>query len=413
MKSKHISTRLLHTPYTRNDTHGSLRMPIYDSVAYGFNSAENLEATFKGQQPGHVYSRIANPTVEHLENQIAQITEANGVLALGSGMAAISSLILAIAGEGDNIITSKKIFGNSYSLFAETLAGLGIDFRFADLTNSESVKSKIDERTCALFFETITNPHMEVADIAKLSEISHQHNLILIADSTLTPPCIFQSKNFGVDVEVISSTKFLSGGATSIGGLIIDNGTYNWDFNHKLKSYAKQFGPQALIARLRKEVARNMGPTLSAHNAYLQSLGLETLTLRVDKACRNTMEIAQWLESRKEVKQVNYPGLASSSFHTVSLQQFGKFPGAVLAFDLETRKACFNFINKMQMIRIATNMNDNKTLIIHPASTIFCEYDEATLKQLDIRQTSIRLSVGIEEPEDIIEDLKNGLGQLP
>ncbi len=412
MEPLDFSTKVLHTPYLREDSHQALRMPVYDSVAFSFDSAEEIEAAFIGSKAGHVYSRITNPTVEHFENQMRIVSGALGSMAFSTGMAALSNLLIAIAGQGENIITTRKIFGNTYSLFAETLTDLGIDFRFADFTRTETIEPMIDENTRAIFFETITNPQMEVADSRKLATIARKHHLLLLADTTLTPPYLFRSKGFGVDLEMISSTKFISGGATSLGGVILDNGTYDWAKNRKVAPFARKFGPFALMAKLRKEVARNLGATLSAHNAWLQSLGLETFTLRVDQACRNTQGIAKWLEAQPKVCSVNYPGLKSSRFYEVSQQQFGKKPGAVLTFDLESKEQCFGLINGLQLIRKATNINDNKSLILHPASTIFCEYDAATLESLDVRETTIRLAVGIEGFEDLICDLANAFNHI-
>ncbi len=412
MEPLHFSTRVLHAPYLREDAHSALRMPVYDNVAFEFETAEAHEAAFMGKKARHVYSRITNPTVEQFENQIRTVTGALGVIALSTGMAAISNLIIAIAGQGENIITTRKLFGNTYSLFTETLTDLGIEFRFADFNQPESIETLIDENTRAIFFETITNPQMEVVDIRNLATITKKHQLLLLADSTVTPPYLFNSKEFGIDVEVISSTKFISGGATSLGGIIIDNGTYNWEANRKLAPNAKRFGPFALLGKLRKEVARNLGASLSAHNAFLQSLGLESLTLRVDKACGNTLELAQWLEQIPAVKQVNYPGLKSSPYYELSQLQFGNRAGAVLTFDLTSKAECFSLINGLKLIRKATNLHDNKSLIIHPASTIFCEYNIETLKSLDVRQTTIRLAVGIEEVADLINDLKQAFENL-
>lgn len=412
MSNYHFSTHVLHTPFTRADVHSSTRMPVYDNVAFEFASAEEHEAAFRGQVAKHVYARITNPTVEYFENQMRSVTGALGVIAFSTGMAAISNLIIAVAGKGENVITTRKLFGNTFSLFTDTLADLGIDFRFADFNKPESIQSLIDENTRAIFFETVTNPQMEVADVSLLSRIAQKNNVLLLADTTLTPPYLFNSKKFGIDVEVISSTKFISGGATSLGGIIIDNGTYNWEKNRKLKPLAAKFGPYALIGKLRKEVARNLGASLSAHNAFLQSLGLESLTLRIDKACSNTLQIAQWLEQRPEVKSVGYPGLKSSPNYELCKFQFEKSPGAVLTFDLDSKETCFKFINHLKLIRRATNLNDNKTLIIHPASTIFCEYDDETLQSLNVRFTTIRLAVGIEEVVDLINDMKQAFEKL-
>ncbi|RCW39096.1 MULTISPECIES: PLP-dependent transferase [Marinilabilia] len=412
MKSKNISTRILHTPFLRKDSNNSLRMPIYENVAFEFETAQEIEAAFRGEIPRHVYSRIANPTVEHFENQIKEASGALGVLAVGSGMATLANLFVAIAAKGNNIITTNKLFGNTFSLVSTTLPSIGIEFRLADMTDPQSVEKLVDSKTVGIFFETITNPQLEVADVKALSQIAQKHKIPLICDTTLTPPDLFTSADFGVDVELISGTKFISGGATALGGLIIDNGSFNWSHNENLKPFHDQVGPLALIARLRKEVARNLGATLSAHNAFLLSLGLETLTLRTNKACQNTLETARWLEKQAAVKRVDYPGLESSPFFDLSRKQFNGKPGAVLTFDLDSKESCFKFINALKMIRKATNINDNKTLILHPASTIFCEYDKQTLDAMQIRQTTVRLAPGIEEAEDIIADVENALGAV-
>lgn len=412
MKDYEFITKILNTKFSREDPNGSLHMPIYENVAFEFKNAEELEAAFKGQKPGHLYSRITNPTIEHFERKIASVTGAIGVLALSSGMAAISNLIIAIAEKGDNIITSKHLFGNTYSLFSKTLSKWGLEIKYTDLTNEQKVRSLVDEKTVAIFLETITNPQMEVASLSTLKSISKDNGLLLIADTTLTPPYLFESKKHGVDIEVLSSTKYISGGATTVGGLIIDNGTYDWKLCSKLSIDAKKIGPYTLINRLRTEVYRNLGACLSPHNAFMQSLGLETLPLRIDASCANTIKIAKYLEESKEVKSVNYPGLKTSKYYDIAKKHFGNKFGGLLTFDLNSKKDCFRFMNNLKIIRRATNLNDNRTLILHPSSTIFCEYDDELKKEMGIRDTMIRLSVGIEGIDDLINDIKNALEVL-
>ena len=387
-------------------------MPIYENVAFEFQTAEDIELAFQRKKPAHAYSRITNPTVEAFEQRIQSVTDAIGVVALSSGMAAISNIILAIASAGDNIITSKHLFGNTYSLFSSTFKNWGLDSRFTDLTNIESVESLIDDKTRAIFFETVTNPQMEVADIKALSAVAKKHNILLIADTTLTPPYAFKSKDFGVDVDVLSSTKYISGGAISVGGLIIDNGTYKWANNPKFEKEAKQFGPFALITLLRRNIFRNLGSCMSPHVAFLQSIGLETLPLRLDVSCQNALKVAQFLESNKKIKAVDYPGLKSSSFYEIAQTQFGQRSGGLLTFDLESKEQCFTFLNKLQLIRRSTNLNDNRTLILHPASTIFCEYDAQLKEEMGVRASMIRLSVGIEDIEDLINDITHSLEEI-
>jgi len=250
-----------------------------------------------------------------------------------------------------------------------------------------------------------------VVDLEVLAGIAHKNNVPLIADSTLTPPNVFNAKNFGVDIEVISSTKAFSGGATSVGGIIVDYGTFDWSKSPKLAPLAKRFGPFAFNYKLRREIFRNLGACLSPFAAYLQSLGLETLELRFEKAANNCRELAIFLEAIPVVKSVNYPGKIGSKFYEVSQRQFGNFPGAMLTFDFATREMCFAFINKLELIKRATNVYDNKTLIIHPASTIYCDFDKEKRESLEVSDLTVRLSLGIEDIEDLKNDILQALNE--
>lgn len=409
MKDHKFITKVLHHPFPKEDPHGSLHMPIYENVAFEFKSAEELELAFQRKKPAHMYSRITNPSVEAFEQKVRAVTDAVGVIAVSSGMAAISNILIAVAGQGDNIITSHHLFGNTYSLLTHTLSEWGLESRFTDLTQIESVKKLIDSRTRVIFFETVTNPQLEVVDIRPLADLAHSKNILMIADTTLTPPYAFKSADFGVDIDVLSSTKYISGGATTVGGLIIDNGTFDWSQHPKFTEDAKKFGPFALINRLRRKDYRNIGACLSPHNAFMQSVGLETLPLRIDASCANAQKIAEFLEHNPRVKAVHYPGLKSSKFYEISQKQFGTRPGGLLTFDLTSKEECFKFMNNLKLIRRATNLNDNRTLIIHPASTIFCEYDAALKKKMGVRETMLRLSVGIEDADDLISDIQSAL----
>jgi len=404
-----FSTKVIHTGYAKPDAHNALQMPIYSNAAFEFESAEQMEEAFLGRRPDHMYSRISNPTVENFEKRIKSITGALGVTALSSGMAAISNVFFTIAQTGSNIVTSKHLFGNTYSFFASTLHSFGVETRFCDLTSIEDVSKNIDENTVAIFFETITNPQLEIADIAKLSLVAKNHQVALIADSTLTPPNIFNASAFGVNIEVISSTKIISGGATSIGGLILDYGTFDWSHHKKLAESTRKFGPFAFNAKLRKEIQRNIGACLSPYHAYLQSLGLETLSLRFAQAGSNCQLLAEYLLTEPKIKQVNYPGLKKSPFHDIGTKQFGNYPGAMLTFNFGTREESFDFLNKLKIISRATNIYDNRSLIIHPASTIFCDFSHEARENMGIPDTLLRLSVGIEDVRDLIDDIQLGL----
>ncbi len=409
MSKQGFTTQLLHTPYAKKDAHGSLRMPIYDAAAFEFENAEGIADAFSGEKPAHVYTRGSNPTVTHFEQMIQQVTGANGVIAMASGMAAISNAFMALLQPGDNVIASSRLFGNTFGLFAKTFTDLGMEFRFADFNNIDEVASKIDDKTSAIFIETISNPLCEVADVHALSQLAKKNNLVVVADTTMTPLLMFDASSAGVDVEIISSTKFISGGATAVGGLLIDHGTFNWEKHAKLKEDFGKFGKNAFVARLRKEVFRNFGACMSPNNAYLQSLGLESLELRLTKACENALEVARYLQQHPKVKNVLYPGLEDSTYHSLAKSQFNGLYGGLLSFELESKEACMQMQDKLQLIRRATNLNDNKSLIIHPSSTIYVEFTQSEKDFQGITEELLRLSVGIENVHDLLEDLGQAL----
>ena len=409
MQPKGFISKVLSTLGSKHDPYNSFQVPIYANGAYDFETAEDMELAFTGRVAAHMYSRSSNPTSENLELRIKAVTGANGVLALSSGMAAISTTMITLFEMGDNIVLSNLVFGNTWSLFSSTLAAFAIEPRFVDLTNPHEIEKAIDSRTRALFFETYTNPQCEVVDIALLSDITKKSNILLISDSTLTPPHIFKAKQWGVDIEIISSSKIMSGGGTSIGGLILDYGTYNWSRIPKLADFYKKFGPNAFYAKLRKEVYRNTGACMSPFNAYLQSVGLESLPLRFERSTQNALTIARFLEKHPAVCSVNFPALESSPYHGISNKQFGGIPTSMFSFNLKDRDACFSFLNKLKQICIATNMMDNRTLILHAASSIFSEYSAEKRMEMQVPDSLIRISVGIEEVDDLLEDIANAL----
>lgn len=408
-----FSTNAIHgAGLLKKDMHGALRPPVYDSVAFEHDSAEDIYQVFSGRKPAHAYSRITNPTVEEFENRIKLLSAGIAVIAVSSGMAAISNILLALAGSGTNIVTSRNLFGNTLSLIESTLKPWGLEARYVSMADPLEVSAAIDDNTRAVFLETVTNPQLEVADIKAIAVITASKKVPLVVDNTVTTPYLFRSKDFGANIEVLSSTKFISGGATSVGGLIIDNGNFDWRHSPRLQDWARKMGPMALFGALRREVHRNIGSCLAPHHAYLHSLGLETMSLRIEKSCANAFSIARFLKQHEKVDAVNYPGLKESGQHDVAAKQFGNRFGGILTFDLQSRDACFALLNKLNLIRRASNVNDNKTLALHPASTIFCEYPQETLEEMNIRQTMIRLSVGIEDLSDIIHDLEGGLATL-
>ena len=410
---KGFTTNAIHGAPVKKDAHGTLRMPVYDSVAFEHETAENMQAAFEGRMPSHSYSRISNPTIEDYEQRVRLLSDALGVIAVSSGMAAISNVILALAESGTNIVTSRSLFGNTYSLFESTLRPWGLDISYVDLSDGAALAAAIDEKTRAVFLETITNPQLQVVDAAAVAKVAHARNVPVIVDGTVTTPYLFRAKDFGADLEVMASTKYISGGATSVGGLILDYGTFNWRHNPKIAPWVAKFKASALLVWLRAEVYRNLGACLSPHNAYLQTLGLETLSLRAQRSCENTLAVAQYLERcHPRVHAVNYPGLPSSKYHETAKRQFPNGFGGILTFTLAGKAECFSLMNNLRMIRRATNINDNKSLILHPASTIYCEYSPVEKEDMDVSESMLRLSVGIEDVDDIIEDLNVGLAAL-
>ncbi len=410
MKKTGFTTTALNVPYTKTDPHHALQMPLYEAVAFEFDSAELIEANFKGEYIAHVYSRASSPTVEYFELKLKALTESHAVLALSSGMAAISDTILAITKAGENIVSSNQLFGHTYALFQQTLPEFGIETRFSDLKVQQEIEKLIDSKTRAIYFETVTNPQLEIADIKMLAGIAKKHNILLIADSTMTPPNVFGAGKQGVNIEVISTTKYISGGATSFGGAIIDHGNYDWTLNPNLSKYTEKFGKNAFIAKLRKNIYRNTGGSMAPQTAKFMIQGLDILEIRVEKCYRNCLALGAFFELNKKVIKVGYPGLTSDTGYSLAKKQFNGVPGTIMTFDLESKSACFAFMNRLQIIRRATNLNDNKSLIIHPASTIYAEFTEEERKNAGIRDTMMRLSVGIENVEDLITDMDQALG---
>ena len=409
MEDISFEARVLHTPYEKPDAYNALSMPVYNTAAYEFDTAEAMEAAFCGNTSDHAYSRITNPTVQYFEDRVRAITGAMSVTALNSGMAAICNTLMTIGRANANIVTSPHLFGNTFSLLKNTLAAFGMEARFCDLTNPDEVRANIDCNTCALFLEVITNPQLEVADLKQLSSIGKEAGIPLIADTTIVPFSVFHGKEYGIDIEIISSTKYISGGATSIGGLILDNGTFDWSHFITLKHWYEQFGERAFTARLRKEIHRNLGAYMTPQVAYMQTLGLETMQVRFDRQGTTCLELAGRLQALDGIVSVNYTGLKDNPYYKLSTAQFGKYPGAMLTFDLVSREACFAFMNRLKLIHRATNLFDNKTLAIHPASTIYGSFTEELRQSMDISQQTIRLSVGLESVDDLYNDIRQAL----
>ena len=385
-------TIAINTPYVRPDAYGSLAVPIYNNVAFEFQDAQQMADAFCNRIKAPDYARVENPTVTNLEQRVKALTQAQHVTAFNSGMAAISNALLAVSAQGRNIVTSRHLFGNTLALLTTTLRRWGVEARLRDLTDLQAVAQAIDADTCAVFLEVLTNPQLEVADLQAIAEIAHRKGVPVIADSTAIPFTETQLKALGIDVEVVSSTKYLSGGGTSLGGLVIDYGTFP-DINQRVKY----------------ELLFNLGAYMTPQAAYMQTLGLETLDARYQRQAANALLLAETLSEWGRIQHVNYIGLEDNPYHELARRQFGPTAGAMLTIDLRSQEACFRFLNRLRLIHRATNLFDNRTLAIHPASTIFGLFTEEQLRQMDVRQTTIRLSIGLEDAEDLLEDIQQAL----
>lgn len=385
-------TKAIDTPFEKHDAYGSLSMPIYHTAAYEFNTAADMADAFTGRVIAPDYSRVMNPTVMYLENKVKALTNASNVVAFSSGMAAISNTLLALSATGKNIVTSCHMFGNTFSLITQSLKRFGVEARPCDLLNLDEVRSQMDNNTCCIFLEIITNPQMEVANLKELAAIAHEYHVPLVADTTVIPFTQFSAKSLGVDIEVVSSTKYLSGGATTLGGLVIDYGTTQ-GFGHRMKN----------------EMLFNFGAYMTPHVAYMQSLGLETLDARYRVQSQNTLYLAEKLRTLPEVKRVNYVGLPDNPYHAIAEKQYGPTAGAMMTIDLESKEACFSMIDNLKLVRRATNLFDNKTLAIHPASTIFGGFTSEERAAMDVLDTTVRISIGLEDMDDVFNDIEQAL----
>ena len=405
-------TKILTTKYQKPDAYGALSMPVYYTAAFEFPSAKAMSDAFCGRSMAPSYARIANPTTTYLEERVRQLTGAVSVTALNTGMAAIHYALMAVSGAGLNIVASKHLFGNSVSLIRDTFGGLGVEARFADFTNLDEVRSKIDDKTCALFFEIITNPQLFVADIQGLAGVAHAAGVPLIADTTIVPFSTFHARQFGVDVEVVSSTKYISGGGTGLGGLLIDYGSFDWSAHPcpALQGRTKRVGKKmAFTARVKTELVTNLGALMTPQVAYMETLGLDTLDLRFRRQAATALWLARQCQELPGVRKVTYTGLEDNPFHELSKRQFGELPGAVFTIDLESKEAAFSFIDKLQVIRRATNLFDRKSLAIHPASTIFGLFTRAQCQEMSVNDTTVRISTGLEDAHDLLDDIRQAL----
>ncbi|OXT06430.1 acetyl-L-homoserine sulfhydrolase [Thermoanaerobacterium thermosaccharolyticum] len=406
-----FNTKLLHQNYGPDEKTGASLTPIYQSTSFS-HSAEEMENIFKGSEYGFTYTRINNPTIEAFERRIASLENGIGAVACSSGMAAITLAILNILKTGDEILSSSGIFGGTYELFKD-FENFGITVKFAKDNSIDAFKESITNNTKLIYIETIGNPKLDVPDIKSLSVLAHENKIPLIVDNTVTTPYLIRPIEMGADIVIHSTSKFINGHGNSIGGIIVDSGKFEWDFNkHPMLKKFEKYGQFAYLAKLRKGLFRNIGACMSPFNAYLNNLGLETLGIRMERLCENAYELAVFLKEFDKVLSVNYPGLKESPFHDIAKRQFGDKFGAILTIRVGSKEKAYKMINSLKYATNITNIGDTRTLVIHPSSTIFAESSDEEKKFMGVFDDLIRICVGLEDIEDLKEDFKQAIDRL-
>jgi O-acetylhomoserine (thiol)-lyase len=356
---------------------------------------------------------VSNPGVTGFELKVRAASGAENVVALSSGMAAIANTFFAIASAGSNIVTSPHLFGNTFSFFRGTLAAFGVEVRWVDATDPRQIEEAVDANTCAFFTELVTNPHMEVADLPAISKILRARGVPMIVDTTIVPWCAFDARRVGVDVEIVSTTKYVSGGGTATGGVIVDHGTADWSTNPRLASMPQPpAGVSRFTRKLRSDTVRNLGAVMTPDTAALHSLGLETLQVRYEQMSASAAELARRFEGHAGIVRVGYPSLPSSPFRSIAGELFTGHPGAMFTLSLDSKAACFRFMDALRVFRRATNLFENKSLAIHPASTIYCSFTPEMLLAAGIEDNLVRFSTGLEHVEDLAADIERALAAV-
>ena len=415
-KDKDFNTMVIHAGQSPDKWEGATLPPIFQTAAHSHPTAENMSQTFGGKTTDHIYMRLTNPTNKVLELKLAALEGGQGSVVMSSGMAAITNACLALLRAGDEFVTGTSLFMSSYVLFANIFKKYNITARFVESTDMAAIENAINDKTRFIWLETIGNPKMDVPDLAAAAEIAHRHGLPLMVDNTLATPYLCRPIELGADVVIHSTTKYLSGHGDATGGVVIDSGKFNWADSGRfpdLKPFIDRKGPLAFLDKVWREHHINFGTTQAPLHSYLTMIGLDTLALRMERHMQNSMAVARYLEDRKELSWLNYPGLEDSPSHETAKKQFGDmgFCG-LIAFGLGDQETGFRFINNLKMIYHLANLGDCKTLVIHPYSSQYLAFDEPTRQKLSIHADLIRLSVGIEAVEDICDDLGQALDNL-
>jgi len=424
-KKQGFGTLALHAGHEPDRAAKARVVPIYQTTSYVFDNVEHALRLFELEESGDVYARISNPTCRALEARMAALDGGSGALATSCGLAAISLTILNLCNPGQNFVSSRSLYGGTHTLFDRTLhAKLGIEVRFVDPNDPENFRKAIDEKTRCLYVETIGNPTNDVVDFDAVGAIAQENGIPLVVDNTVTTAYLFRPFEHGAAIAVYSCTKFVGGHGTSIGGCIVEGGTFDWgggkfpeftepDPSYHGVRYWEQFGETAFVTKARSQLMRDLGPCMSPFNAFLFLQGLETLHVRMPRHCENALKVAQWLEKHPKVACVNYPGLPSHASARNAQKYLPKGQGAIVGFGIKGGlEAGKKFINSVKLLSHLANIGDAKSLVIHPASTTHQQLSDAERLAAGVTDDFIRLSVGIEDVEDIIADLDEALAQV-
>ena len=425
-----FETLSVHAGYSPDPTTKAVAVPIYQTVAYAFDNAQHGADLFDLKVPGNIYTRIMNPTQDVLEKRVAALEGGIAALAVATGQAAVTYAIQTIAEAGDNIVSSTALYGGTYNLFAHTLPLSGITTRFADARDPASFEPLIDEKTKAIYVESLSNPQGTVVDIARIAEIAHRHGVPLIVDNTVATPYLLRPFEHGADIVVHSLTKYLGGHGTSLGGAIVDSGKFPWA-EHKAKFkrlnepdqsyhgviYTEALGPAAYIGRARVVPLRNLGAAISPFNAFLILQGIETLSLRMERINDNTLKVAQFLQKQSKVAWVNYVGLADHPDHALAQKYLGGKGSGLLTFGVKSapgqgRVAGAAFLDALKLFTRLVNIGDAKSLATHPASTTHRQLAPEELAKAGVSEDAVRLSIGIEHIDDLLADLTQALAAV-
>ncbi len=418
-----LETLAVHGGYSPDPTTKAVAVPIYQTTSYAFDDTQHGADLFDLKVEGNIYTRIMNPTTAVLEQRVAAMEEGIGGLALASGMAAISYAIMTIAKSGDNIISTTTLYGGTYNLFAHTLPQLGIEVRFADAADPESMAALIDDKTRAVYCESIGNPAGNVVDLKAVSDMAHSHGVPVIVDNTVPTPYLCQPFKWGCDIVVHSLTKYMGGHGTSIGGVLVDSGQFDWVANKERFTalnepdpsyhgviYTEALGAAAYIARARVVPLRNMGAAISPMNSFQILQGIETLPVRMDRHCENALKVAEHLRDKPQVEWVNYPGLSDHPDHALIEKYMGGRAAGILTFGIKGgRENGAKFIDALGLITRLVNIGDAKSLACHPASTTHRQLSPEELSKAGVTEDLVRLSIGIEHIDDILEDIDQAL----